>query len=63
MKFVQLSWDKERVQKWMSDKPTTFMREDTLVNGHVHYTSLDGKLAIAFSNGHNEWKIQPDANR
>ena len=42
---------------------TSYTKESGFVNGHSHYTSLDGNSAIAFNTDHNEWKIQPDANR
>ena len=47
----------EHVQTWWKDKPTTYMREDTLLNGRVHYTSLDGEYAIAFDNHNKNWNI------
>ena len=42
---------------------TTYTIESDLVNGHSHYTSKDGTMAIAFNKDENEWKIQPVANR
>ena len=42
---------------------TTYAIEYDLVNGHRHYTSLDGLHAIAFNKDHNKWKIQSVANR
>ena len=47
------------------DQPQIFTTytKDGLVNGHSSYTSLDGTTAIAFNMDHNEWKIQPVADR
>ena len=42
---------------------TTYTMEPDFVNGHPHYTSLDGSWAIAFNQDHNEWKIQPAEKR
>ena len=42
---------------------TTYTIESDLVNGHPHYTSLDGSKAIAFNLDNNDWKIQPEENR
>ena len=42
---------------------TSYAIESDLVNGHSHYTSKDGTMAIAFNKDENEWKIQPVANR
>ena len=44
---------------------TTYAIEPDLVNGHSHYTSLDGKNTIAFNNEEMKmkWKIQPVAHR
>ena len=42
---------------------TDYTIEPDLVNGHPHYTSLDGSRAIAFNLDHNEWKIQPVEKR
>ena len=42
---------------------TSYAIEADLVNGHSHYTSKDGTMAIAFNKDENEWKIQPVANR
>ena len=41
---------------------TTYTIEPDLMNGRVHYTSLDGTKAIAFG-GNGVWYIQPVANR
>ena len=37
--------------------------EPDLVNGRLHYTSQDGKFAVAFNNVKNQWVIQPVAYR
>ena len=42
---------------------TTYTVEHTLFNGHVHYTSQDGRKAIAFANKRKHWKIQPVSDR
>ena len=42
---------------------TTYTREGSLINGHVHYTSHDGRKAIAFNDDHNKWKIQSASKR
>ena len=42
---------------------TTYTIEPDLVNFRSHYTSQDGNKVIAFNMDHNEWKIQPLANR
>ena len=42
---------------------TTYSMERDHVNGHPHYTSLDGSKAIAFNLDNNDWKIQPEENR
>ena len=46
-----------------SDIFATYTKETGLMNGHVHYTSIDGTMAIAFSNQHNVWKIQESGHR
>ena len=42
---------------------STYTTEPDLVNGHRHYTSQDGSMAIAFNKDHKEWKIQPVTRR
>ena len=37
---------------------TTYKIETNLLNGRVHYTSQDGKLALAFNAAHKQWYIQ-----
>ena len=36
----------------------TYTIEQDLVNGHKHYTSLDGTRALAYDTDANEWKLQ-----
>ena len=52
-----------RAKEKQSSIFTIYTIESDLVNGHQHYTSLDGSRAIAFNQDHNEWKIQSAANR
>ena len=40
---------------------STYHREDKLLNGRLHYTSKDGRTAIAHSGG--LWRIQPEKDR
>ena len=42
---------------------TTYIMEPDLLNGHVHYTSLDGRGAIAFNDVKKDWKIQAASRR
>ena len=37
---------------------TTYRIEEDLLNGRVHYTSKDGKKAIAYATG--RWRIQSE---
>ena len=41
----------------------TYTLELDLVNGHKHYTSLDGTMALAYNTDNNEWKLQADDKR
>ena len=42
---------------------TTYRIENNLLNGRVHYTSIDGTQAIAYNNDEGIWCIQPVGNR
>ena len=42
---------------------TTYTIEDDLLNGKVHYTSMDGTQAIAYNNDERIWCIQPVGSR
>ena len=39
----------------------TYLIEPDLVNGKAHYTSADGKYAIAYTG--SGWNLQPDSDR
>ena len=41
----------------------TYTLELDLMNGHKHYSSLDGSMALAYNTANNEWKLQSDGNR
>ena len=41
----------------------TYALEADLVNGHGHYTSLDGTMALAYNTDNNEWKLQGEDKR
>ena len=41
----------------------TYTIESDVVNGHKHYTSLDGTMALAYNTDNNEWKLQADDKR
>ena len=41
----------------------TYVLESDLVNGHKHYTSLDGTMALAYNTDNNEWKLQGEDKR
>ena len=38
---------------------TTYYIEEDNLNGRVHYTSKDGKGAVAYNNEFGSWVIQP----
>ena len=40
----------------------TYTIESDVVNGHKHYTSLDGTMALAFNTNESKWYIQ-DADK
>ena len=40
---------------------TTYLIEDNLLNGRVHYTSEDGKDTLTYVKGH--WSIQDERHR
>ena len=42
---------------------TTYMIEPNLLNGKVHYTSVDGGLAIAFNDSVKQWYLQDTKRR
>ena len=42
---------------------TTYMIEPNLLNGRVHYTSLDGGLTLAYNDSLKQWYLEDTSRR
>ena len=58
-----LDGDDDKVKSVVPKIFTTYTKEPDIINGHVHYTSVDGRKAIAFNDEDKEWKIQLVSHR
>ena len=49
-----------QAQSWLFG---TYTLEKDLFNGHKHYTSQSGKVALAYDTVYNVWNLQPADKR